>query len=69
MTRECVTDEDFEQAYEELDPNLEMTYAGSTTKGDPFCEHVFRYRGWEDADRPGSEGRPASTTYSDVHKA
>lgn len=55
--------EGFRQAYEELDPNLEMTYAKSMTKGDPHCEHVFRYRGRarsgslssKDADRPASE--------------
>lgn len=36
--------ERFKRAYEELDPNLEMTYDKSMTKGDPYCEHDFRYR-------------------------
>lgn len=47
--------EGFKQAYEELDPNLEMTYEKSLTKGDSYCEHVFHYRNRDDSDRSDSE--------------
>jgi hypothetical protein len=37
--------EGFGRAYQECDPNLiEMTYDTSLSRGDPYCEHVFRYR-------------------------
>ncbi len=54
--------EGFKQAYEELDPNLEMTYEKSLTKGDSHCEHIFHYRNRDDSDRSSSEvdDRPAS---------
>lgn len=46
--------EGFKQAYEELDPNLEVTYEKSMTKGDSCCEHVFRYRNGGGAETSGS---------------
>ncbi len=54
--------EGFKQAYEELDPNVEVTYDTSMTKGDSYCEHVFRYRNQESSESPGSgeDGRTTS---------
>src|SRR5450755_3804878 len=35
----------FGRAYQECDPNLvEMSYDKSLSRGDAYCEHVFRYR-------------------------
>jgi hypothetical protein len=37
--------EGFGRAYQECDPDLiEMTYEKSLSRGDQYCEHVFRYR-------------------------
>lgn len=56
--------EGFKQAYEELDPNLEVTYAKSMTNGDSYCEHVFRYRcqGSSSSSQLEDDGHSASDT-------
>ncbi len=52
--------EGFKRAYEELDPNLEMTYDRSLTKGDDYCEHIFRYRGRESTGSAETENEDRS---------